>query len=121
MKKDEGLFCISKKHKMKKFLEVCLLLLLFDTTDYGYGLIEKLADYGFAEEELNVSTLYRNLRKMEEKNLVLSRWEKGVGGPKKRVYEITSEGKEYLDQWIQILEMRKKRIQKVISAYEEKK
>ncbi len=109
-----------KKHKMERFLEVCLLVLLYDEAGYGYGLIEGLEGFGFSREELNVSTLYRTLRKMEKEHLVSSFWEEGGPGPRRRVYEITSEGKGNLDQWMNILEGRKKRIEKLINKYDEK-
>ncbi len=118
MTEEHGLFCNSMHHKMERFLEVCLLLLLYDEVGYGYGLIEQLAFFGFSEDELNVSTLYRTLRKMEKEGLVTSLWEEGGPGPKRRVYEITENGKKELEQWIQILKTRKARIDKLIGRYE---
>lgn len=118
MTEDHALFCNSKNHKMERFLEVCLLLLLYDKVGYGYGLIEDLAFFGFSQDELNISTLYRTLRKMENENLVTSKWEEGGPGPKRRVYEITETGKEELDQWIKILKVRKARIEKLIGRYD---
>lgn len=120
MEKDHELFCTSKSHKMERFLEVCLLLLLYDEAGYGYGLIEQLEYFGFSKDELNVSTLYRTLRKMEKEGLVSSLWEEGGQGPRRRVYEITDSGKRNLDQWIKILEIRKARIEKLVLKYEDK-
>ena len=105
---------------MERFLEVCLLLLLYDEIGYGYGLVEQLASFGFSEDDLNVSTLYRTLRKMEKEGLVTSSWEEGGQGPKRRVYEITVNGKNELDQWIRILKVRKSRIESLIIKYDEK-
>ncbi|HPF19589.1 MAG TPA: helix-turn-helix transcriptional regulator, partial [Bacillota bacterium] len=87
---------------------------------YGYGLIEQLASFGFSEAGLNMSTLYRTLRKMENEGLVTSQWEEGGQGPKRRVYEITKDGKNELDQWIGILKIRKSRIEVLINQYDEK-
>ncbi len=115
-----ALFCNGKNHKMERFLEVCLLLLLYDEIGYGYGLIEGLSFFGFTVNELNVSTLYRTLRKMEKENLVISSWEAGGPGPKRRVYKITGNGKNELDQLIKILKVRKSRIESLIIKYDEK-
>lgn len=112
------LFLNRKNHKMERFLEVCLLLLLYDKAGYGYGLIEELESFGFLEEELNVTTLYRTLRKMEKGNLVISSWEDGGPGPKRRVYKITETGKTELNQWIKILKVREARIKKFINRYD---
>ena len=120
MKKRHDLFCKGKPHHMERFLEVCLLMLLYDKMGYGYGLVNQLYLYGFTENELNVSTLYRTLRKLEKENFVTSMWEEGGPGPKRRVYKITEAGKKELDQWIHILKLRKARIEKLISTYDEK-
>ncbi|NCB43203.1 MAG: PadR family transcriptional regulator [Clostridia bacterium] len=120
MKGDGTLFCNGKPHHMERFLEVCLLLLLYDEIGYGYGLIEQLASFGFSEADLNLSTLYRTLRKMENEGLVTSIWEEGGQGPKRRVYEITTNGKNELNQWIKILKIRKTRIESLITKYDEK-
>lgn len=120
MKVEGALFCNGKPHHMERFLEVCLLLLLYDEIGYGYGFVEQLASFGFSEDDLNVSTLYRTLRKMEKEGLVTSLWEDGGQGPKRRVYEITMNGKNELDQWIRILKVRKSRIESLIIKYDEK-
>lgn len=112
-------FCDDKQHKMERFLEVCLLLLLYDNVGYGYGLIEQLEDFGFTAEDLNVSTLYRTLRQMESRGQVVSSWSEGGPGPRRRVYELTPEGKADLETWVLRLEMRKARIEKVIERYEQ--
>ena len=118
MTKDTPLFCNVKHHKMERFMEVCLLLLLYKETGHGYGLIEQLPYFGFSEEQLNVSTLYRTLRKMEKEGSVISVWEEGCQGPKKRVYNITDNGKNELNNWIQVLKTRKSMIEKLIYKYE---
>lgn len=120
MKENKSLFCKDKSHKMNRFLEVCLLLLLRDSVGYGYALMDQLEDFGFSKEAINVSTLYRTLRKMEKESFVSSFWQEGGPGPRRRVYEITESGKKNLDQWIKILEIRKNRIEALISRYKEK-
>ncbi len=120
MTKDKNNNCTIKNGKMDRFLEVCLLVLLYDKLGYGYGLIEDLEAFGFSSDDLNVSTLYRTLRKMENEDLVTSLWEESGLGPKRRVYKITEAGKTDLDNWIGILKNRKKRIENLIQKYEEK-
>ncbi|GAB1483716.1 helix-turn-helix transcriptional regulator [Treponema sp.] len=112
--------CDLKNQKMGRFLEICLLLLLFDHEGYGYGLIEQLADFGFTGDELNIGSLYRSLRKLEDQDLVSSVWEETSQGPKRRVYTITEQGKGDLHNWIPILKERKARIEQVIDTYETK-
>ncbi|HZJ91042.1 MAG: hypothetical protein GXY99_05980 [Clostridiaceae bacterium] len=110
--------CEKNYQKMQGFLEVCLLLLLYKESGHGYGLIEGLVHFGFLEEGLNISTLYKTLRRMEKDGLVRSFWEIGDQGPQKRVYDITDKGRHELDCWIDILKLRVERIGKVIYGYE---
>jgi DNA-binding PadR family transcriptional regulator len=112
--------CCNKPQKAEKFLKICLLTLLYDQKAHGYFLIEELESYGFRKDELSISTLYRNLRKMEAEKLVLSSWKKGEGGPRKRVYTITDEGKKSLEEYINFLKFRKSLMDKLINTYESK-
>jgi PadR family transcriptional regulator PadR len=112
--------CDIKYHKMERLLEICVLLLLFEKEGYGYGLIEQLSDFGFTGDDLNIGSLYRTLRKLEDQDLVSSIWEEASGGPKRRVYTITERGKKELHNWIPVLKERKARIEQLITTYEEK-
>jgi len=105
---------------MERFFKVCLLFLLYDEIGYGYGLVEQLEYFGFTQNDLNISTLYRTLRTMEKENLVSSFWEEGTSGPRRRVYEITNYGRKDLEQWINILKIRNSMIEKLIQKYEDK-
>ncbi len=120
MKHTSAQFCDLKYQKMGRFLEVCLLLLLFDQEGYGYGLIEQLAQFGFSDDDINIGPLYRSLRKMEDQGLVFSVWQEASQGPKRRLYTITELGKGELHEWIPILKERKIYIEHLIQTYEEK-
>ena len=118
MRDEMNPFCNGKHHKMERFMEVCLLLLLYEETGHGYGLIDRLSYFGFSEEQLNVSTLYRTLRNMEKEGSVVSVWEEAGQGPKRRVYNITDSGQKELVNWIEVLKGRKAHIEKLINRYE---
>ena len=108
--------CDGKNQNMQRFMEICLLVLLYNKPSHGYSLAEKLGEYGFLN--LNVSTLYRTLRKMEKDTWVNSTWEQSGKGPKRRVYVITKTGKQELNVLIKVLELRKSRIEKILNQYE---
>lgn len=110
--------CDGKYQKMERLLEICLLLLLSEKEGYGYGLIEQLSFFGFSGDDLNIGSLYRSLRKLEDQDLVSSVWEEASGGPKRRVYTITEKGKLELHNWIAVLKQRKARIEQLIETYE---
>ena len=118
MENEESLFCKGKAPNIKRFMEISLLLLLAQEESHGYILAEKLTNFGFSKDGLNIGTLYRTLRKMEKDGYIISKWKEGGQGPKKRVYQITETGKSMLAQLIEMLKNRKKRIEKLIDSYE---
>ena len=118
-KKD--LKCGNKHNKTGRFIEACLLCLLKEEKAYGYGLMERLSDFGFEDDAINMSIIYRNLKRMEDDDLIISSWEEGEQGPDRRIYSITPKGDDELDSWIVLLKDRKHRITSIISKYEEVK
>ena len=110
-----GRSCCGRHQPMRRFMDACLLLLLYDRTDHGYRLAEQLADFGFADA--NVSTLYRVMRRMEDAGWVCSQWEQGGKGPQRRVYTITDGGKEALSSEIAVFEQRKTSIETLLTRY----
>jgi len=120
MSDETTVFCTGTRHHMERFMEICLLLLLYQEASHGYTLAEQLDTFGFSKKELNMGSLYHTLRKMEKDSLVTSSWEEGKQGPRKRVYQITDTGKGNLKNWIEILKKRKERISRLINHYEKK-
>lgn len=109
--------CFEIGKKPEKLLQTTLLFILMEGAGHGYWLAEKLKDFGFGEDEVNMSTLYRNLRKMEKDGFIESTWEEGDQGPAKRVYVLTEVGRESLDFRVGLLRERVKRIEKLIKHY----
>ncbi len=116
--KSKDIFGDDKHNRAGRFIEACLLCLLKEKESYGYSLMERLNEFGFTEDNINISVIYRNLRNMESRNLVISSWEESEQGPNKRIYRITTEGIEELESWILLLKNRKKRITSIIDKYE---
>lgn len=104
--------------QMNRFLETCLLLLLTEGSAHGYALLERLPVFGFTAAELNASTLYRALRKLEADNMVASEWESGGSGPPRRVYALTEAGRRHLCAWVEVVRERRSRLEKLISEFE---
>lgn len=77
-----------------KFLRACVLLVLAEGTRHGYELAGELAARGYGEPD--AGGLYRALHAMEREGLIRSTWEAGYG-PSRRVYAITDEGLDALD------------------------
>ena len=58
---------------------------------YGYELAEAVRGYGLS---IDMAGIYRELRLMEQKELLSSDWEPSDNGPNRRVYMVTSSGHE---------------------------
>ena len=86
--------------RIQRFLEPCLLLLLHCHEGHGYELLEGLKQFGFEQNPVDLSTVYRMLRGLEEVEFVTSRWDTVHVGPARRVYLITEEGNRYLARWV---------------------
>lgn len=114
----EEAHCYNSQGPGGRVLEACLLCLLREKgEDHGYGLLTKLAEIGFAEDNINIGTLYRSLRKLEGQGLVESHWTESERGPRKRVYKLTEAGEEELERLIGLLENRKSNIDLVLKYY----
>ena len=55
-----------------RFVEPCLLLLLYRDQTHGYDMMEGLKEFGFDENPVDSSVVYRTLRAMEKAGLVTS-------------------------------------------------
>jgi poly-beta-hydroxybutyrate-responsive repressor len=83
-----------------RFLEPCLLLLVHCNESHGYELVDDLNPFGFEQNPVDTSTIYRFLRDLEDRGFVSSRWDTSKAGPARRVYQTTEEGDRYLAWWV---------------------
>ena len=113
--------CDYSLHRLSRFLQPSLLLILSKTHSYGYQLIEKLNGLGFHKEAIDVGAVYRTLRKMEKEGFVESFWGQDKTKRKKRYYKITPAGKILLRMWIKRIKERKKAFEKFLRIYEGEK
>jgi PadR family transcriptional regulator PadR len=72
-----------------------LLLLLDAGVGHGYELRRALAARGVAIE---LPVLYRKLRRLERDGWTESRWTSSLSGPRRRSYELTSDGRRLLEE-----------------------
>jgi poly-beta-hydroxybutyrate-responsive repressor len=100
-------------------VEPCLLLLLHRGDSHGYDLLERLREFGFAEETVDSSVVYRYLREMENRGFITSNWDTEGGGPPRRVYRLTSEGDEYLAWWVNGLRGTREVLGGFLQAYDD--
>lgn len=76
------------------FLDLCLLALLDERRDYGYGLSQRLSAAGVAE--VPGGTLYPALLRLEQQGLVEASWVASETGPRRKYYALTPAGRSWL-------------------------
>ncbi|MEW6152768.1 MAG: helix-turn-helix transcriptional regulator [Actinomycetota bacterium] len=81
----------------KHYLQAALLMLIEDQPAYGYNLRDQLGALGV--EQHDWGQLYRTLRGLEKRGLVLSCWETSEAGPSRRTYHVTDKGRTQLALW----------------------
>ncbi len=89
-------------------VEPAALAALLQAGGYGYDMRRSILEMTNGEVDVDVGGLYRSLRRLEEEGAVVSRWcEDGVG-PRRREYELTQQGIEMAEQWLDALRARQK-------------
>jgi PadR family transcriptional regulator, regulatory protein PadR len=112
--------CHDHHLKIEGFIVPCILFLLDEKPAHGYELMEKLNSLAFVEMPPDPSMVYRHLRHLEKEGKVKSKLEPGSGGPARKVYSMTADGKEYLHLWAAKISSRLSVLQKFLDAYEKK-
>ena len=87
---------LNTKQEMKRGTLVLAVLMLVDSPQYGYSLIEALNEKGINVEQ---NTLYPLLRRLEKQNILESIWQVENNRPR-RYYKISEEGKILRDNLI---------------------
>lgn len=107
-----------RRRSVMSFLQPCLLVMLHRSEDHGYNLLNGLDEFGINPNSKDPSLIYRALRELEEQGMVTSTWDPESSlGPQRRVYQITSEGEDFLAGWINDLHRTRKEIDALLLAY----
>jgi len=97
--------CSCGMGNLYRFVEPVVLLLLRERgRSCGYDLCAELQEHALTDAEIDKAALYRTLRQLEKNGNVKSTWETGEGGPARRVYRLTKEGKRHLGEWAVVLD-----------------
>jgi PadR family transcriptional regulator, regulatory protein PadR len=89
---------------LDRLLQPAILAILASGPLHGYRLAERIGSLpGFTGPKPDVSGVYRFLKSMERKGLVVSTWSLSESGPAKKSYEITAAGRQCLREWVNTL------------------
>ncbi|WP_031515747.1 PadR family transcriptional regulator [Desulfofalx alkaliphila] len=103
--------------RLDKMLVPTLLFFLSQKPSHGYELIQKIDEANFCELEVDPATIYRNLRKMEEDGLVISKWQAESIGPSRRLYQLTAEGERALIYCVELVKEKVDNLQTFLNEY----
>jgi poly-beta-hydroxybutyrate-responsive repressor len=84
---------------------------------YGYALIQTISEFGFLQGPAPPGMIYRHLRDLEENRLVASEWQTNGAGPAKRIYQLTPEGAEVLEYWIEYMAQQAEKLRNFTAMY----
>ncbi len=89
-----------KERFARSFMDVLALRLLEREGMWGYRLASRIEEtYGV---RVGPSVIYPLLRDLEERGLVEGREER-IGGRRRRIYEVTERGREFLEEYMELL------------------
>ena len=102
---------------LDRLIQPAILLVLAEGPAHGYRVAERIGDMAsFGGQKPDVSGIYRFLKSMERKELVVGTWDLSESGPAKKCYQITPAGRQCLQEWIKTLEDYRKRITDLLRA-----
>lgn len=108
--------CACQGGTLTRFIQPIILYSLAKSPDHGYNLVERISQTELWKDMApDPAGVYRVLREMEERGLIRSQLQQdskaGIG---KRVFELTEDGWQCMQSWIQTLEEYQKGIEQVI-------
>lgn len=102
---------------LDRLIQPAVLLILTEGPLHGYAITERIAEMpSFADQKPDVSGVYRFLKTMEGKELVVGTWDLSASGPARKRYQITPTGEQCLREWVKTLEDHRKRINDLLRA-----
>lgn len=87
-------------------VEPAALAALLFSGGHGYDMRKTIVEMSHGAIDVDVGGLYRSLRRLEEDEAVVSRWTEDATGPRRREYELTEQGIELAEQWLDALRNR---------------
>lgn len=82
---------------LKGVLEMCLLALISQEPRYGYEMTQKLRDRGL--DLVSEGSIYPLLSRLSKAGLVETFLEGSSGGPQRKYYRLSREGRRRLTRW----------------------
>lgn len=102
-----------------RLLQLLILRILDEEDLHGYEIIQRLTEVSNGVFQAKEGSVYTVLRRMDEKNLLQSKWKKEERR-KRRVYRLTPRGQEMLEDTLWEIRRRRDNIINPLIDYYEK-
>ncbi len=101
------------------WIQFLIMRILYEKPMHGYQLLEEIEKRSNGYHRLEPGSIYTILRRMEERGLLESKWEKVEGGSERRIYRLTNKGIEALKMGLTSIIKRRKLFEDLIKFYYE--
>lgn len=109
--------CPCAGRTLDKLIQPAILAVLAEGPLHGYRLTERIGEFSmFGGQKPDASGVYRFLKAMERKGMVVSSWATSDSGPAKRSYLLTPTGERCLRRWITTLDEYREGITSLLKA-----
>ncbi len=101
------------------WIQFLIMRVLYEKPMHGYQLLGEIEERSSGCHRLEPGSIYTLLRRMEERGLLESRWEKIEGCPDRRIYKLTGKGVEALKMGLASIVRRKRLFEDLVKFYYE--
>ena len=100
-------------------IQLLILRILHQKPSHGYQIMEELERITAEKYIPEPGAVYTMLRRMDERGIVTSEWEKKETGADRRVYTITEAGVKVLKEGLEMVKRRRQLMDSLVQFYDE--
>jgi poly-beta-hydroxybutyrate-responsive repressor len=101
---------------IEQFIEPCILLSLLEKPQHGYAIIQHLKQTCLCDD-IDIGNFYRILGRLKKENMIKSNTT--MEDQRRNIYQITTQGKKFLNGWANTLEKNKELLTSFLQKYQE--
>jgi PadR family transcriptional regulator, regulatory protein PadR len=99
-------------------IQLLILRILHEKPSHGYQIMEELEKITAEKYIPETGSVYTILRRMDERGVVTSEWEKNETGADRRVYTVTEAGVKVLKERMEMVKRRSQLMESLVQYYD---
>lgn len=104
------------RQKRGRHAPAFILLMIAKEPTHGLGILN-LMDEHVPNHRMDTAIVYRTLKDLEKEGYIVSQWADSDSGPKKKIYELTPNGRELLSEFKADIEKSINNLEKFLTIY----